>query len=664
MAVTLWLAAIMPATAQINTDRMLAIGRNALYFEDYVLSIQYFNQVIRSKPWLAEPYFYRAAAKISLDDWQGAEEDCSACLERNPFFVRAYYARGIARQSLERYDEAIADYRQGLEYRPEDRQMLVNMAVACIRKKDYDGAAAAFEVLMAAHPRHAMNYLARGAMFLERGDTAAALADYGHSIELDPYYAPAYGNRAIVRYRLDDFDGALADINEAIHLDTRQPGYYINRGLVRYRMNDLRGAMADYDQILSMDARNPIARFNRGLLRFQVGDNNRAIDDFDAVIRQEPDNFMAVYNRALLRHETGDAAGAIDDFDAVLARYPDFVPGYYSRAEARRQAGDLAGADRDVFLAYEKKEEQRRKAPPAADSSEIHTRERSDNNIGKFNRLVVYDSEEERRSKYQSEIRGRVQDRNVSVNPETPFILTYYEKAEPLRKSVYYHDSLDAFNAHSVLPMRLILTNSEVALNEEQIAVHFASIDRFSALIEHSPHEAAYYFACALDRMLVRDFDEALRNYDRAIDLDPDFALAYFNRAAVRTKQMDYARSQSAPDNNAAFNAAAAADPSGYAYEHELIVRDYDHVLRILPDFAFAFFNRANLRLARRDYRAAIADYSAAIDCSPTLSEAYFNRGLARLAQGELSRGIADLSKAGELGLVNAYSIIRRMKKD
>ena len=31
------------AFAQINTDRVMAIGRNALYFEDYVLSIQYFN---------------------------------------------------------------------------------------------------------------------------------------------------------------------------------------------------------------------------------------------------------------------------------------------------------------------------------------------------------------------------------------------------------------------------------------------------------------------------------------------------------------------------------------------------------------------------------------------------------------------------------------------
>ena len=51
-----------PLHAQINTDRMMSVGRTALYFDDYVLSIQYFNQVINAKPYLAEPYFYRAVA--------------------------------------------------------------------------------------------------------------------------------------------------------------------------------------------------------------------------------------------------------------------------------------------------------------------------------------------------------------------------------------------------------------------------------------------------------------------------------------------------------------------------------------------------------------------------------------------------------------------------
>lgn len=147
--------------AQINTDRVLTIGRNALYFEDYVLSIQYFNQVIKSKPWLAEPYFYRAVAKINLDDYKGAEEDCTLCLERNPFLVQAYYARGIARQSQEKFDEAIEDYRKGLEFKAEDRQMLVNVAVANIQKKDFKEAEKVFDELMTAHPKYSMNYLTR-----------------------------------------------------------------------------------------------------------------------------------------------------------------------------------------------------------------------------------------------------------------------------------------------------------------------------------------------------------------------------------------------------------------------------------------------------------------------------------------------------------------------
>ena len=76
--------------AQINTERVMMIARNALYFEDYVLSIQYFNQVINAKPYLYEPYFFRGLAKINLDDFQGAEADCDKAIERNPFVVGAY----------------------------------------------------------------------------------------------------------------------------------------------------------------------------------------------------------------------------------------------------------------------------------------------------------------------------------------------------------------------------------------------------------------------------------------------------------------------------------------------------------------------------------------------------------------------------------------------
>ncbi len=693
--------------AQINTDRVLAIGRNALYFEDYVLSIQYFNQVIKSKPWLAEPYFYRAVAKINLDDYKGAEDDCTMSLERNPFLVQAYYARGVARQSLENYEGAIADYNKGLEFKGEDQQMLVNKAVANIQMKNFDAAESVFEILMAAYPKYSMNYLTRGAMYSEKGDTIKALEDYDMAIQLDPYYAPAYGNRAILYYQSNHLQEALADFNEAIRLNTRESGYYINRGLVRYQLNDLRGAMADYDQVVGMDSQNLIARFNRALLRAQIGDNNRAIEDFDVVLQLEPDNYMAFYNRALLHYETGDFRAAVADFDVVLKQYPNFTAGYYNRAEAKRKLRDNAGADRDYWTAYNMDKDKKDNVPasgannttasagntasadPTSPGQTENTREQSDKSINKFNRLVVYDKEDERKTKYNSEIRGRVQDRNVRVDLEPMFILTYYEKADPVKKLVYYDKSLEAYNRKMVLNRKLRLTNEEAPLNENQIELHFNSINNYSAAIERNPQDVNAYFGRALDYMLVQDFSEAIKDYTKVIELDPSFAMAYFNRAVVRYKQMDYDQSQNdvSSDNNnlsamsmnfqvgnktvqstpstgtTALNdpTSAALKDNKRAYEHEMISRDYDMAIKLNPEFVYAYFNRANLRCSQRDFRAAILDYNEAIKRDPEFAEAYFNRGLARLSQGDATRGIADLSKAGELGIINAYSIIKRM---
>ena len=627
-------------SAQINTDRVLAIGRNALYFEDYVLSIQYFNQVIKAKPWIAEPYFYRAVAKINLDDYKGAEEDCSLCLERNPFLVQAYYARGIARQSQEKYADAIADYDKGLEFKPEDRQMLVNKAVANIQRKDYDDAEKTFDVLMKAHPKYSMNYLTRGAMYSEKGDTVKALADYNKAIEMDPYYAPSYGNRAILLYQTNDLDGALADLNEAIRLNTRESGYYINRGLVRYQKNDLRGAMDDYDQVISMDKNNLIARFNRGLLRYQVGDKNRAIEDFDVVLQLEPDNYMAYYNRALLRFETGDYRGAVSDFDAVLGQYPNFTPGYYSRSEAKRKMNDQVGADRDYWTAINM-EKNDKKTPSSSSSGQAgnamasnntdeNTREKSDKNISKFNRLVVYDKDEERRNKYQSDVRGRVQDRNVRVDLEPQFVLTYYEKIDPVKKLVYYDKMIEEYNARMVLSRKLRITNEEAALTEDQISVHFASINDYSSKIEAQPNNADAWFGRAVDYMLVQDFSEAIKDFNRVVELDPTYTMAYFNRAVVRYKQLVYNMSQATTTDDLAMSMGSmnfkmgqsaapkspVSDPTSAevkdkkrAYEHEMITRDYDMVIRLNPGFVYAYFNRGNLRCAQRDFRASVEDY-------------------------------------------------------
>lgn len=62
-------------------------GRSALYYEDYVLSIQYFNQVLNAKPYLYEPWYLRGVAKFYLDDYVGAEKRRHTCHRPEPVHV-------------------------------------------------------------------------------------------------------------------------------------------------------------------------------------------------------------------------------------------------------------------------------------------------------------------------------------------------------------------------------------------------------------------------------------------------------------------------------------------------------------------------------------------------------------------------------------------------
>ena len=105
--------------AQLNTDRVMEIGRHALYFEDYVLSIQYFNKVVDAKPYLHEPYFFRGLAKFYLDDFVGAEEDLTLAIDRNPYIARSWQLRGLCRASLDSLALAEQDIRTGIKYERE-----------------------------------------------------------------------------------------------------------------------------------------------------------------------------------------------------------------------------------------------------------------------------------------------------------------------------------------------------------------------------------------------------------------------------------------------------------------------------------------------------------------------------------------------------------------
>ncbi|MDO8928662.1 MAG: tetratricopeptide repeat protein, partial [Bacteroidota bacterium] len=76
--------------------------------------------------------------------------------------------------------------------------------------------------------------------------------------------------------------------------------------------------------------------------------------------------------------------------------------------------------------------------------------------------------------------------------------------------------------------------------------------------------------------------------------------------------------------------------------------------------FAFAYFNKAYVKCKMRDYEGALTDLNKALEIEKDFAEAYFNRGLTKIYLDDVEGGALDLSKAGELGIQDAYNIIKR----
>ena len=659
--ITIFILLTLPFTGytQINTEQVLRVGQNALYFDDYMLSIQYFNQVIQAKPYLAQPYFFRAIAKLNLEDYAGAKDDATLAIERNPFITDAYEVRGVALQNMGRLEEAVADYDKALSMLPENKGILFNKALAEEELKNYDIAQECYTQLLKAHPRFDSGYIGRARLYLAQCDTVSALADIDKAIELNKNAINAYVIRADISIKREkDYQRALEDMNEAIKLQPHYAGFFINRAFLRYNLDDYFGAMADYDYAISLDPTNVVAYFNRGLLLAEVHGNDRAIQDFSKVLQINADDYRALLNRSLLYEETGNYKLAIEDINKVINQFPDFYGLYFSRMGIYEKMGDKINAEKDYnkAMALSKRiDEIAEKGREKAHNDSIETaRQERENDIPeelvtkRFSNLLTIENEHNVDEVYNNKsIRGKVQDRNINIKLCPIFMLSYYATTNQLKETPYYIKEVDDINSTRLLRQVLQVTDEDSPITDEDIIQqHFSSIEYYNSYISTHTPRAIDFFARAMDFMTIRNYKNAIEDFTRAIELTPDFVPAYFMRAIAKNKLAILERDQ-AP---AEVNSPEEFTPANAKLQAELreIISDYDKVIELSPQMAFAYYNKGVVLAEAGDNTSALSLFSTAISLKPDFGEAYYNRGFIYMQLGQRQKGSDDLSKAGE----------------
>ena len=165
-------------------------------------------------------------------------------------------------------------------------------------------------------------------------------------------------------------------------------------------------------------------------------------------------------------------------------------------------------------------------------------------------------------------------------------------------------------------------------LNDKARRCGQLAMNDFDACIHMMPNHARAYCGrgtvAALDPLA--DETRAIGDLTTAIELDPDYADAYFNRG-VAYSQLDTDRA----------------------------IADLSKAIELNPSFADAFLHRGNVYAAKKDLSRAIADQTVAIETEPECSEAYASRADCHKENHDYGRALQDYSEAIRLRPTNPH---------
>jgi tetratricopeptide (TPR) repeat protein len=209
----------------------------------------------------------------------------------------------------------------------------------------------------------------------------------------------------------------------------------------------------------------------------------------------------------------------------------------------------------------------------------------------------------------------------------------------------------------------LILGVASIESNlSENLILHL--LRRIDSVAWYDPFNAENYFSSGIFNGMMMNYNEALTAFDRAIELKPFYPEALFNRAYFRFQLIEHQFSieQSRPQITITQNSqqVAPGDDKNQLPDFSQVIADYSRVIDLDPKNSFAWYNRGNIKNRMRDFQGAIQDYSIAISLEPEFAEAFYNRAITMIYLNQSRDACYDLSKAGELGITEAYNVIRR----
>ncbi len=515
---------------------------------------------------------------------------------------------------------------------PKDAKSFKARGEARLATEDYKGAVADFTKAIALNPKNATLYKLRGDAIMkldEWGKWHKANSDYSKAIALNPNYDEAYVKKGELGDTIPE--NAIKDFTKAITINPNNSDAYKSRAQSYISLKNYKNALNDLNQGLKLNPKNPdkllVLRFRA---KVALNDIEGCINDLTDAININPKTENGYYYRGATKiYHMKDTLGGYEDFYQHINLSDNSIYTSCEVAENRFSSKDYKGAILFASKSIEMDSISKLKTDKLERPKSFLIRASAFMKLNKFNEAFA---------DYCSFI----------ADQKDPLFIRW------------------SFSQ--------IFRHGEYSLIE--LGYKDKAIELVSKLVETNPNKSYYYFEKGELYGDKENYYDAIKNYDKAIDLylkqkeknvtefDYDnYEDYYSNRAYTKNKIKDYVGAIA--DVNKAIELSPSSDfyyrRASYKFklgDYRGAILDYSIYITSNPEDADKYYYRGNAKYNINDFKGAIADYTKVITLDPKNAEAYLWRGHAKIEIKDKIGACKDFSKAGELGEADAYKAI------
>jgi tetratricopeptide (TPR) repeat protein len=213
-------------------------------------------------------------------------------------------------------------------------------------------------------------------------------------------------------------------------------------------------------------------------------------------------------------------------------------------------------------------------------------------------------------------------------------------------------------------------TNGERYFNRaklySEIREYETALKDFNKSAKLLPNELAIYYYRGSVYDNLKDFNKAIIDYNKVIELKSDFEWAYTDRGMMYFEIQDYEKAEND------FKKALELKPNwtipltnlGKVYakknEFEKAIEYYERAIQSDSKNHLAYQNLGYVYFLQEKYNLAIKSYTKAIDLFPKYYNAIRSRADAKKASGDFSGFCQDLKLAAKLGDTKAIAFLKK----